>query len=108
LEVSCSNEKVDFGQFFFEDLPVPLGKASRDNKEATSALLLIMGELKDRLDRLLRRILDKGAGVNDEDLGGRRIRGERVFLSGEETEDHFGVDEVFGTSEADKTDRFFH
>jgi hypothetical protein len=69
-----------------------LGKTSGDDEETTTALLLIMDQPKNGLDRLSCSILNKGAGIDDDYFSLRRIRSKEMSFSGKKAEDHFGID----------------
>jgi hypothetical protein len=66
LEVSGANKEVHLWQFLFQDFAISLREASRNDEKAATTFSLKMGELENGLDGLLRRLLDKRAGVDDE------------------------------------------
>jgi hypothetical protein len=68
LKRSGADEEVHFGQFLFQNLSISLGKASSNNQKTAAAFFLKTGKLENRFDSLLRRILNKRTGVDDEDI----------------------------------------
>ena len=63
------------------------------------ARLLVLGHLEDGVDRLLLRLVDEGAGVDDEHVGVGGVAGQFVPLLLGEPEHHLGVDEVLRAAE---------
>jgi len=92
LERSGPDEEVHLWQFLFQNFPISLGKTSRYNEKTAAAFSLEFGEMKNRLNGLLGCFLNKGAGIDDEDVRPRGIRGQEIALFRKETEDHFGID----------------
>jgi hypothetical protein len=92
LKRPSANEEIHLWQFFFQNLPITLGKASGDDEEMTTALLFITDQPKNGLDCFSCSILNKGAGVDDDYLSLRRIRSKKIPFFGEKAEDHFGID----------------
>ena len=97
---------VDFGDQLAQLVAIALGQAAGDDEAAAGAGLLVLGELQDRVDRFLLRLVDEGAGVDDQHVGFVRPRRQLVagFLG--EAQHHLGVDEVFRAAERDETN--FH
>ena len=108
MKGSGAYEEVDLRQFLFQIFSVALWKTTGDDKEATQSLPFIPGKSENGIDRLFRRIFDKGARVDDEDLRLRRIGGEGVSGPGKEAKHHLRIDKVLRTSQTDKANRFFH
>src|SRR5262249_61158604 len=86
---------------------VALGEAARDDERPAGALLLQLRELQDRLDRLLARAVDEGAGVDDEALRVLGPLGEREPGLGQHAEHQLGVDLVLRTAERRQMDLHF-
>jgi hypothetical protein len=66
----------------------------------------VLGQLENRVDRLLLGPVDEGAGVDDQHVRLRRVLGQLVAGALGEAEHDFRVDEVLRTAERDETD--FH
>src|SRR5205823_13174201 len=66
------------------------------------AVLLVLRHLQNRVDRFLLRLVDERAGVDDQDVGLRRILRQLVPRLFRETKHHLGVDEVLRTAEGNK------
>ena len=92
---------VHLGQLLVDLLAVALRETSRDDELLDAALLLERRKLEDLVDRLLLRALDEAAGVDDRDVGERRVVAQfkaRVF---EARHQHFAVHLVFCAAQAD-------
>jgi len=99
-------EDVDLRHTLGQLITISLGQTTRYDKHVACTRLLMLGHLKDSVDRLCPGILDKRAGIHDYDLGMRRIVGQDVALVDEAAQHHLAVDLVLGTPQAYKTDGF--
>src|SRR5207302_757089 len=71
---------------------------------AAAPALLELGELEDRVDGLLARSIDEGAGVDDEALGVLGALGERKAGLGEHPEHQLGIHLVLRTAKGREMD----
>ena len=61
-----------------ELLAISLRQTARDHEPAARARLLVLGQLQNRVDRFLLRLVDERAGVDDEDICVRGVGRELV------------------------------
>jgi hypothetical protein len=67
----------------------------------------VLGHLEDGVDRLLLRLVDERAGVDDEDVGGGGVAGQLVAGALRQPEHHLGVHEVLRAAEGDHANLHF-
>ena len=104
LELAGADEGVDLGQLLGQLGAVALGQAARDDQRAQAAALLLVGQLEDRVDRLLARARDERAGVHDRDVRVGQILGDRAARERELPEHDLGVDLVLRAAERPEED----
>ena len=73
---------------------------------AAAAAFLVLGHLEDGVDRLLLRLVDEGAGVDHQHVGGRGIARQLMPRLLREPEHDLGVHKVLRTAEGDHSN--FH
>ena len=105
IDLSGPDEEVDLRNHFGKPAAISLGQASGDDKAAAASLLLQVGQREDGVERLLGGVADKGAGVDDNDLGPCRVRNDRVPRLLKDAENELRVDAVLRASQADETYR---
>ena len=81
-----------------------LREAPGDDQLPPGGLLLELGHLEDRVDRLLLRPVDEGAGVDDQHVGPRGLAGDLMPRRLGEAEHDLRIDEVLGAAERHDTD----
>ena len=96
---------IDLGHLARELVRVALREAPRDDEALAAAVGLVARHLEDGVDRLLLRLADEAAGVDDDDVGARRVVDVREAGALGDAEHHLGVDAVLGAAEADEVDR---
>ena len=99
-----ADELVDLGHLGRQLLRVALGQAAGDDQPLARARLLVAGHVEDRVDRLLLRLADEAAGVDDDDVGGLGIGDQTVAGVGRVAEHDLCVDAVLRTTEGDEMD----
>ncbi len=100
LELVEAEEVVHLRDLGRELGPVLLDHAPRDDDPVDLPRLLPADLLEDGVHRLLLRLVDEPAGVDDDDPGGVGVA-ERQPLAPEVAEHHLGVDEVLRAAERD-------
>ena len=100
----CAENGVDLGQVCFDFLRVPLREATGYDQALAGTRLLEPGSLEDGIDRFPLGVLDEAAGVDDDDLGFRPVRGQDMAFLLQKTCHDLAVDKVLGTSQTDETD----
>ena len=101
---------IDFGNLFGQFRRVPLRQTAGNHNLTDFAALLAPHGVKNGIDAFALGALDKGAGVDDEHIRRSGIA-DHLGLSGlDQRPQHLlGIDKIFGTTEANKTDfRFDH
>ena len=104
LELAGADERVDLGQLLGQLGAVALGQAAGDDQRADRAALLLVGQLEDRVDRLLARARDERAGVHDRDVRVGEVLGDRAARERELPEHDLGVDLVLRAAERPEED----
>ena len=94
-----ADELVDLGHLGRQLLRVALRQAAGDDQPLARPRLLVAGHLQDRVDRLLLRLADEAAGVDDDDVGGLGRGDQAVARVGGVAEHDLGVDAVLRTAE---------
>ena len=102
--VARAEEVVDLGHLRGELAGVPLREAAADDELLAGPDALVLGELEDRVDRLLLRLADEAAGVDDDDLGLVRLLDDAPAVAPRDAEHHLGVDAVLDAAQADEVD----
>ncbi len=74
VQLRGPEDRVDLRNLRADLAAVPLGEAARHDERPRPPALLELRELEDRVDRLLARPVDEGAGVDHEAVGGLRGR----------------------------------
>jgi hypothetical protein len=101
-----AEDGVDLRDFTLEFATIPLSEATRDNNPLYFTALFQLDSVKNGVDAFLLRGLNKGAGVDDDDVGISATADELAVsarLSPKGTHHFFGIDVVFWTSELDET-----
>ena len=93
---------VDLRDLLLQLIAIALRHAAGDDEPPAGAVFLVLGHFENRVDRLLLRRIDECARVDDDHVGVRRILRQLVPRPLREPEHHFGVDEVFRTTEGDE------
>ena len=99
-----ADQRIHFRQVLLNVSPIPLHQAAGDDQFLGPAGLFVLGHLEDGVDRFLLRRVNKTTGVDDDNFGLFGMRGELMTGSGELTHHYFRIDEVFRTTETDKSD----
>ena len=97
---------VDLADLRLQFAAVALRQAAGDDEFLAAPGLLQLGELQDRVHRLLLGRVDERAGVDHEHVGRRRVGGDVVAGLLDQADHHLGVDEVLRAAEGDEAD--FH
>ena len=97
---------VDLRDLGAQFVAVTLGKAPGHDQAAARAILLVPRHLQDRVNRLLFRRVDEGAGIDDEHVGRGLVLDELVPSLARQSEHHLGVDEILGAAEGHESN--FH
>ncbi len=100
--VARPEEVVDLGHLLGELPGVALREAPGDDELLAGADALVLGELEDRVDRLLLRLADEAARVDDDDLGVVGLLDDAPAVPARHAEHDLGVDPVLDASEADE------
>ena len=96
-----SEDRVDLGNLLAQLVSIALRQAAGHDQSLTRTGLLVLRHLEDGVDRLLLRLVDERAGVDDEHVGVGGVAGELMPLLLGEPEHDLGVDEVLGAPEGD-------
>ena len=104
FKLASADDRVDLGDVFLDFVAVALDEASGNDELLGFAVRLKTGHLEDGVDRFLLGRVDEGAGVDDQDVGGRWIVGDPRAGVVEQAHHDFAVDEVFGAAEAHESD----
>ena len=104
LELVDADPGVDEWELVDELLAVALRQAAGDDDGAAAAARFVRGHLRDDGAGLLAGRGDKGAGVDQDDVGVVGIVREGQALGHEHARHDLRVDEVLGAAEADQTD----
>src|SRR5262245_49615937 len=102
-DLAGAEDRVNLGDLFLQLVAIALGEAAGDDEAAAGAVLLVLRHLENRVDRLLLRAVDEGAGVDDQDLRARRVVGQLVPRLLREPEHDFGIDQILRTTERNQT-----
>ena len=103
-EVAGADKDVHLGDALPQRRPKALGEASGHDEPARAARLLVAGEVEDRVDRLLLRLVDKGAGVDHQHVGLGGIHHQSMPVAHEQALHHLAVDEVLRAAEREEVD----
>src|SRR5262245_944830 len=103
-EVRGAEDSVDLGHLAENVAAVALGEAAGDDERAARAALLQLGQLEDRVDRLLAGAVDEGARVDDDALGVFWGGRERKPGLGQHAEHELGIDLVLRAAERRQVD----
>ena len=95
---------VHFGNVAADLIAVALHQATRHHQSFEAAGLLELSHFENGLDRFLLGGVDETARVDDDDLGVLRIRSQLPAVRGELPHHDFGVHQILGAAQADKTD----
>ena len=106
FELAGAYDGVDFGDVGADFVAVALDQAAGydDAGGFAAVLALVLDHFEDGVDGFLFGGIDKGTGVDDDDVGFVGAGDEVGAVVVEETHHDFGVDEVFGAAEGDETD----
>ncbi len=96
-----AENRVDLGNLLTQFVAIALRQAAGHDQSLTRAGLLVLRHLEDGVDRLLLRLVDERAGVDDEHVGVGGIAGQLMPLFLGEPEHDLGVNEVLGAAERD-------
>src|SRR5262249_56212111 len=96
-----AEDRVDLRNFLLQLVAIALRHAAGDDQFPAPSGLLPLRHLEDGVDRFLFRGIDERARVHDEDVRRRLVARQFVARLLGETEHHFRVDEVLGTTERD-------
>ena len=99
-----TDEDVHLGEFRPQFLLVALGKAPGNDQERAPGVVLPVGKVEDGVDALLLRLLDEGAGVDDDDIRFLLVGGDLVLFRRQAAEHHLGVHQVLRAAQADHAD----
>lgn len=78
-------------------------EAAGDDEALGATGVFELGHFEDGVDGLLLGGVDEGAGVDDDDVGVFGVSGEFVSFRDEIAHHDFGVDEILGAAETNKT-----
>ena len=101
-----AEDRIDFRDFLLELVAITLGQAPGDDQAPARRLLLQLGHLENRVDRLLLGPIDERTGVDDEHVGAVGFRRDLVARLFGQAKHHLGVDEILRAPEGDEAD--FH
>ena len=104
FELAGADDGVDLGDVFLDFVAVAFDEAAGDDDLPSAAFGLVRDHLEDGVYGLLLGGVDKGAGVDDDDLGVGGVGGELGAVVVEQAHHDLGVDEVFGAAERDEAD----
>ena len=100
-----SDKGINFGDFAFEFLVVALGEAAADDdflgRPGGQPPLV---HFEDGVDRFFFGLVDEAAGVDHEHIGFVGFAGQVEIIFGGPAEHDLGIDQIFGTTEADHAD----
>ena len=99
-----AQNQVGFGQVILQLGLVSFGQTAGDDQTFTVRVHLEVGGLKNGGDRLFLGGLDESAGIDDHDIGFRRVFADAIAVAFEETVHPLGVDRVFRASEGYERD----
>ena len=99
-----SHDSIYFGNVFPNLVAEAFDQASGDDQFLRFACRLMPGHFEDGVDRLLLGALDERAGIHHNHVGIFGAAGEFGPGSGQQAHHDFAIDQVFGTTEADKAD----
>ena len=94
-----AEDRVGLGQRLGEVLAVALGQAADGHHGLRPAVLLEVGGLEQRVDRVLLGGLDEAAGVDQDGVGVLRVGDEHEAVGLEPAGELLGVDLVAGTAQ---------
>ena len=103
-DLAGAEDGVDFRNLGLQLVAIPLRQAAGHDQPLQRSGLLQLGDLEDRVHRLLFRAVDERARVDDDDVGLLGARREGVPRLFREAEHDLAVDEILRTAEGDKTD----
>src|SRR5581483_4692077 len=104
FELIGSEDGVYFRNVALNFWPVALYQAARHDEPLGLPGLLVLGYFDNGFDRFLLGRIDKTARVDDDDVGFGGIGRQLVTIRHQLTHHDFGIDQVFGTPEAYKSD----
>jgi len=100
-DFASTQDSINLGNLCAQLLAVPLGQAARHDQAAARAVLFVLRQLENRVDRFLFRGIDERAGVHDEHVGASGVARQLVTRFARKPQHHLGVDEVFRAAERD-------
>jgi hypothetical protein len=103
VQLSGADNGINFGDVLLDLVTVALDEAASDDEFSGCAVGLETRHFKDRVDGFLLCLVDEGAGVDDEDVGGFVVGRDLGASAVEEAHHDFAVDEVLGTAEGDES-----
>ena len=92
------DKEVGFRQVSLQIRAVALHQAAGHHQAHLRAALLQAGQVKDGVHRLLAGRLDKGAGIDQEEFGGRRLPGDFPSRLDQAPQHDFRVHQVLGAA----------
>jgi hypothetical protein len=98
LQFAGADYGVHFRDVLLDFVAVALDEAAGDDELAGATFSFVARHFENGVDRLLLGGVDEGAGVDDEDFGILRMRGEARASAIQQAHHHLGIDEVFGAA----------
>ena len=73
IRIRCAEEEIDLWELTGQFLPMPLDHAPHRHDGAARAASLVPAGIDQGVDRFPLRGVDKAAGIDDNDVGGRQV-----------------------------------
>ncbi len=99
-----TEKQVNLGQLLLEILLIALRQTTGHDQHPAGAAFLVVGDLQNGIDGLFLGIIDKGTGVDDDNIRLTFINNNFKALGRQMAQHHLGIDQVFRAAEADQTD----
>ena len=106
-EIVDPDEEVDFREVFGQLRAVALHQAAGHHQALGGIALLEAGQIQDGVHRFFTGRLDEGAGIDQQEIGGRRRTGDLPARPGEAPQHDFRVHQVLGAAQGHGVDTVF-
>jgi hypothetical protein len=104
VDLTGADECVDFRYLGFQLIAVTFDQTARDDQSLCLSVCLELSGFENRVDRFLLCRIDEATRVDDDRLRVGCIRRDLITTLLELAHHHLAVDEVFGTTQTDKSD----
>ena len=99
-----AKENIYFGNITHQGGSIPLRQTACDHKQFAAAGFFIFRHIKDTVDGFGFCRIDKGTGIDNDNICFRKIRRNAVSLIFHDTQSNLGIDQIFVAAEEIQAD----